>query len=172
MNSTARPSSPGYGTIVPILLGIASVVLFVSCFMQLDRNLGFVASDEGPATAHVLDYVDDLDAAEGQVLRIELRGSEPGRRPVIATTRDDRPWRTFEPGEEVRLLQRTQVTARGYVFTAYIIDDFAAMWGGLFARAAAAVLCDIAAVAALILGRRRPSAASRFPPPLPRRPPA
>ncbi|MBE2214500.1 MAG: hypothetical protein IAE82_11570 [Opitutaceae bacterium] len=157
--------------IVPILLGIASVALFISAFAQLDRNLGFASPEDGADRGRVLGYVEDVHAAEGQVLEFDLGPSQPGSRPVVLTTRDDRPWRTFAPGEDVHLLRRVRVTPRGYVVTEYIIDDFAAKWGGLFARAVAAVLCDIGAVAALLLGRRRPSAATRFPPPLPRRPP-
>lgn len=164
---TAPPASPGYGWIIPILLALASLVLFVTCLPLVGRNAN--CREMAPAVhGRVLDYVEDESRAEGQVLRVQLySGDSPF---ALVSTRDDRPWRTFARDESVRVLHRSGLDRRGHPTLEYIIDDFAAMWGGLLARASAAVFCDIAAVVALLLGRRRPSAATRFPPPLPRTP--
>ena len=111
-------------------------------------------------------YVEDMSRAEGQLLQLRIhRGDRPL---AVVTTRDDRPWRTFSPDEQVRLLVRTEFDARGNPQLEYIVDDFGAKWGGLVARICAAVLCDLGAIAALLITRRRPSGATRFPPPLPR----
>ena len=162
-------SSPGYGRILPILLGFASVVCFVSCVPLLDRTSGCTPTD--PAVhGEVVGYVEDNSRAEGQVLLVRLFSHNSHYATV--TVRDDRPWRTFMPEERVRLLFRSGLDRRGHPTLEYIIDDFAARWGGLIARAGAAVLCDVAAVVALLVTRRRPSAARHFPPPIPRRPPS
>jgi len=168
--SSSRSSSPGYGSIVPILLGLASLAFFAVCLARAGRNAGYAPPEHGPILARVIGYTEDLNAAEGQVLQLQFLDPESG--PVVGTvtTRDDRPWRTFAVGEEVTLLERPRVTARGRLISEYIVDDFAAKWGGLIAVAVAGAVCDIGAIALVLLGRRRPSAASRFPPPLPRTP--
>lgn len=149
---------------MPLLLGIASLVLFLSCLPLLDRNAGYTPMDPS-LTARAVEYVEDENAAEGQRLQLQLMSH--GRPLGTVTVRDDRPWCTVDRGDEVRLLIRPSHVRRGPDFE-YIVADFAAKWGGLLARSAAAVLCDMAAVAALLLARRRPSAALRFPPPVPR----
>lgn len=168
--AAATSPSPGYGKIVPIVLALASLALFLAAVLQIDCNVGFAPPGDGILRGRVLGYVEDVHAAEGQVLQVDLAAGGPGSRPILVTARDDRPWRTFSTGEEVRLLQRVTVGPRGYPVAEYIVEDFGAMWGGLLARAGAAVLCDVAAIGILIVGRRRPSAATRFPPPLPRPP--
>lgn len=164
---SARPTraSPGYGKIIPIMLGIASLWLFATSVPLLDRNTGCRPMD--PAVHGIaVDYIEDSTQSEGHVLRVRLfSGDQPF---ATVTTRDDRPWRTFQPGERLQVLFRSGRDTHGRPTLEYIVDDFAATWGALMARVLGAILCNLAALGALLLGRRRPSAAPRFPPPVPR----